>query len=221
MVSIAGVDCYSLGLLGRSRLIPVAWSYVLAWVTWDLEPTRRDGMPMSEAFFALAGALIGVLGGVLTAAFGARAEDRRANREALRAVCTDFATATARVRRLSIELRRDSDNPSLELRVEEALTDARASYERLRLTTESYSAQEAARHVVHFSNWMSWSARKKRDDFEEAHTEFHRWTKQLYEEMRRELGVKRPTSVYTDPLEGLPGPTAGSDSESTDARPTT
>jgi hypothetical protein len=178
-------------------------------------------MPMSEAFFALAGALIGVLGGVLTAAFGARAEDRRANREALRAVCTDFATATARVRRLSFELRRDPDNSSLILRVEEALTDARASYERLRLTTESYSAQEAARHVVHFSNWMSWSARKKREDFEEAHAEFHRWTKQLYEEMRRELGVKRPTSVYTDPLEGLPGPAARSDSESTDARPAT
>jgi hypothetical protein len=176
---------------------------------------------VSEALFALAGALIGVLGGVLTAAFGARAEDRRANREALRTVCTDFATATARIRRLSFEIRRDPDNQSLELRVEEALTEARASYERLRLTTESYRAQEAARHVVHFSNWMSWSARKNREDFEEAHIEFHRWIQKFYEEMRRELGVKRPTNIYTDPTEGLPGLAARSDSESTDARPAT
>jgi hypothetical protein len=159
---------------------------------------------VSEALFTLAGALIGVLGGVLTAAFGARVENRRANREALRAVCTDFATATARVRRLSFEIREDPDDRSLHLRVEDALTEARASYERLRLTTESYRAQEAARHVVHFSNWTSWSVRKNRGDFEEAEIEFHRWIKKFYAEMRRELGVKSPTNVYTDPAEGLP-----------------
>jgi hypothetical protein len=176
---------------------------------------------VSEALFALAGALIGVLGGVLTAAFGARAEDRRANREALRAVCTDFAIATARVRRLSIEIGRDPDNRSLELRVEEALTEARASFERLRLTTESYRAQEAARYVVHFSNEMSWSARKNRGDFKKSHIEFHRWIERFYAEMRRELGVKKPTNIYTDPAEGLPGLETGSDSENTDARPAT
>jgi hypothetical protein len=176
---------------------------------------------MSEALFALAGALIGVLGGVLTAAFGAHTEDRRANREALRAVSTDFTTAIARVRRLSIEIQRDPDNPSLAPRVEDALTEARAGYERLRLTSESYSAQEAARHLVHFSNLMFWSARKRREGFEDAHTEFHRWSERLYEEIRRELGVRRPTHIYTDPIEGLPNPTARSGSGGTDSGPAT
>jgi hypothetical protein len=32
------------------------------------------------------------------------------------------------------------------------------------------------------------------------------WSLKLYAEMRRELGLKNPDSIYVDPVEGLPEP---------------
>jgi hypothetical protein len=110
----------------------------------------HEGVTLSEGIFALAGALVGVLGTVLVAAVGVRADDRRTSREALRTACTDFTTQAARIRRLSHAIDMHPEQQAqLRPRLDEALVEARAGYERLRLTAESRTAQEAARYVLH------------------------------------------------------------------------
>ena len=201
------------GLWGRVRRRPptLAGSHPSSGSSSLAEDTgvsERKWWRMSEALFALAGALVGVLGTVLTTTVGARSEDRRAAKTALRAVCSSFAAEAARVRRLSIELLRRPDDTLLHERVEDALTGARAAYEQLRLISESYGAQEAASHIVHYANWMFWAARGKREGFAEAQVEFHNWSRRLYSEIRRELGLRKPDDVYTDHVTGFPAPTA-------------
>jgi len=161
---------------------------------------------MSEALFALAGAVLGVLGTIATEMTRARREDRRTHRGALRLVCANFTTAITRMRQLSKLLRHDPDDNGLRAQVQEAHDDAQMHYERLRLTADSLAAQEAGRHVLHHSYWH-WKAAEGRQIDPSKHSGSHRvideWLVRLYVEVRRELGLAQATNVYEDPAGGI------------------
>lgn len=160
---------------------------------------------MSEAWFALAGGLIGVLGTVLAEGIRARRADRLAARDALRLVCSQFTTDVARVRRLSLLLKKRPADADLEKkRLQDAFTDARGGYERLLITVESLAAQRAARHVVHYAAQMMFAAIEDRDDFAAAHQATLDWAVTLYAEVRRELGLRNADEVFSAPIGSLP-----------------
>src|ERR1700735_4383717 len=104
---------------------------------------------MSQALFAIAGAIVGVLGTVLTALVGARHEEQRIWREAFRTVCANFSSQVSELQDLSHRLRHDPGNLDLQQAAELAHTKARGFYEQLRLTSRSVATQEAARWVIH------------------------------------------------------------------------
>jgi hypothetical protein len=160
---------------------------------------------MVEAFLVLGGAFVGVLGTVLTDAARSRRENTQSEREALRTTAAEFLTQIGRARRLSHELWRDHDDQILP-QISDALTEARAAYERLRLTARSLPAQEAARHMLHFTQWMSRSARGQRPGYGDALTEVEKWVGEFCGEIRKELGIKGYQDVYLDPTAGLPNP---------------
>jgi hypothetical protein len=160
---------------------------------------------MSQALFALAGALVGVLGTVLTALAGARHEERRIWRETLRSVAARLTTEVSLLRDLSHQLRRDPDNQDLQLAAEQAHTRARGFQQQLRLTSRSKATQEAGRWVTH-SAYHQWKATQGGPaDFWEARSALDRWLTKLYAETRKELGLGA-SEVYEDPDGGLPVP---------------
>jgi hypothetical protein len=164
---------------------------------------------MSAALYALAGTVIGVLGTVLADLVRASREHRNLARNALRVVCSDFTAQIARVRRYSIQLRREPQGPLYQetwQQLQATFTEARAYYERLLITADSVAIQEAARHVVHYAYYMSRAAHMEMTGFAEAQAEMFSWSTRLYIEVRRELGVKHPRNVYEDPSGGLPIP---------------
>ena len=160
---------------------------------------------MSQAFFAIAGAVVGVLGTVLTALIGARHEERRGRRETLRSVVANLASEISLLRDLSHQLRRDPENPDLRQAAEEAHTRARGFQEQLRLTSQSVATQEAGRWLLH-SAYYQWRATQGgRSDFWESRKSLDKWLTRLYVEARRELGLNA-SDVYEDPDGGLPIP---------------
>lgn len=68
---------------------------------------------MAAAFFALGGALIGVVGTLLTALVGGRREERRTRTDTLRQACTEFLTEVSRLRDLSHELHVEPERADL------------------------------------------------------------------------------------------------------------
>lgn len=160
---------------------------------------------MSEAFFAIAGAIVGVLGTVLTTLIGARHEERQGRRETFRSVVAGLATEVSLLRDLSHQLRRDPENPDLRRAAEEAHARARGYQEQLRLTSQSVATQEAGRWLLH-SAYYQWRATQGAgSDFWESRKSLDKWLTRLYIEARRELGLKA-SEVYEDPQGGLPVP---------------
>ena len=163
---------------------------------------------MSAAFFALAGALIGVVGTLLTTLIGARQQERRTRTDTLRQACTEFLTEVSRLRDLSHELRGEPGHADLRERTASAHISARASYARLRLTSESVATQEAGRLLLHYGYWQWQAAIGGSADFHEAQRLGDEWTMTLFVAARRELGLKRATDVFIEPAGGLPVPAA-------------
>jgi hypothetical protein len=160
---------------------------------------------MSQALFAIAGAIVGVLGTVLTALVGARHEQRRVWRETLRSVVANLANEISLLRDLSHQLRGDPKNPDLRRAAEEAHAKARGFQEQLRLTSQSVATQEAGRWLLH-SAYYQWRATQGgRSDFWESRKSLDVWLTRLYIEARKELGLKA-SNVYEDPPGGLPIP---------------
>ncbi len=160
---------------------------------------------MSQALFALAGAIVGVLGTVLTALAGARHEERRIWRETLRSVAASLTTEVSLLRDLSHQLRGDPDNSDLQRAAEQAQMRARGFQEQLRLISRSKETQEAGRWVIH-NGYHQWRATQGgRGDFWEARRALDRWLTKLYAETRKELGLGS-SEVYEDPDGGLPIP---------------
>lgn len=112
---------------------------------WRVASLRAPEWRMSQAFFAIAGAIVGVLGTVLTALVGARHEEQRIWREALRSVCANLTAQVSELQDLSHQLRRTPGNPDLQQAAEQTHTRARGFYEQLRLTSKSAATQEASR----------------------------------------------------------------------------
>jgi hypothetical protein len=163
---------------------------------------------MAAAFFALAGALVGVVGTLLTALVGARREERRARTAMVRQACAEFLTEVSRLRDLSHDLHVEPERADLRERTADAHIRARASYARLRLTSESVATQEAGRWLLHYGYWQWQAATGGSADFDEAQRLGDQWTTTLFLQARRELGLRRAAEVYIEPAEGLPVPAA-------------
>lgn len=182
---------------------------------------------MYAAFYALAGALIGVLGSVLVDIIHERRGVKHRNQGELRIICSEFNSQVTRVRRNLGRLRHEPQNESIWELVEASFTEARSHHERLLITSELIATQEAARHVLHFIYWMIQAQRTHSNDLEECRVECNKWQRRLYIEVRRELGVKHPTNVYLERFyhspRGIPssGPILGKseqNSEDSDGR---
>ena len=162
---------------------------------------------MSAAFYAIAGTIVGALGTALIDIMRSKRDQRGRGREALRTVTSDFTTQIARVRRYAMIISSEPEEyDNLRPRIEADFAEARACYERLLITAESLAIQTAARHVLHFTYWMTYLVRGNRDGFHEAHTSMLNWSLKLYVEVRRELGLRNPDIIFEDPPEGLPKP---------------
>jgi hypothetical protein len=106
---------------------------------------------MAAAFFALAGALIGVLGAFVIEFFRAQTENSRRRQEILRLTCADFATAVTHMWNLAVELEAKPADTELKNSFYEAHREARVHYERLRLTAASEAVQKAARYTLRYA----------------------------------------------------------------------
>jgi len=160
---------------------------------------------LTAAWFALGGALIGVLGTVLTELARGRRDDRNVWREELRSVCAEFVSEVAHIQDLSHELRRSPDDPEVRRAAQETHSRLRALQDRLRLTSKSVATQEAARRLQHYSYYQWRSTIGGRGEFWSAHEEIRTWLTAFNVAAREELGLAG-SSVYQDPPEGFPIP---------------
>jgi hypothetical protein len=158
---------------------------------------------MSQAIFALAGALVGVLGAVVAAMLQAYRLDRRSRHDALRTTCSEFAASIARVGHLSARLDATNLDPVLQAEIANTQTDARVQYERLRLLTESLAAQEAARYAIRhaYNMWMKRAGKDYRVDYykdAKPSEKLDDCMTVVYREVRKELGVPQPMAVFPE-----------------------
>jgi hypothetical protein len=158
---------------------------------------------LSAAWFALGGALIGVLGTVLTELVRGRRDDQKLWREELRSVCTEFVSAVANLQDISHELRRDPDDAEFQRAAQEAHSRLRGLQDKLRLTSKSLSTQEAARWLQHLGYYQWKSVQEGKGDFWQAHNEIRVWSAKFYVAARGELGLES-SPLYQDPPEGFP-----------------
>jgi hypothetical protein len=177
---------------------------------------------MSEAFFAIAGALVGVLGAMAIELVRASSENNRHRREALRAACADLTVAIAGMKTVAFHLRDDPKNAGVQQQFEDAHMSARAAYERLRLTAASHTAQEAGRRALRHAYGLRLVAQGQALRPDEVARGpsllLQDALMSLYAEVRRELGVPRPGDVFREPDDWLgfshapdPGPDAPSE----------
>jgi hypothetical protein len=162
---------------------------------------------MTAALFTLAGALVGVLGTVLTELVRNRHADRRLWREELTSVCTDLTTQISELRDLSHELKKRPNDSDLQRAAQQAHTKARAAQERLRLTSRSLDTQEAGRWLIHGAYYQWRSTQGGPGDFWQSRKVVDERLIQLYTAAREELGLGG-SPVYEDPVDGLPVPRA-------------
>lgn len=160
---------------------------------------------MTAAWFALGGALIGVLGTVLTELARGRRDDRNVWRGELRSVCAEFVSEVVHLQDLSHELRRSPEDSEIKRAAQETHSKMRALQDLLRLTSQSVSTQEAARRLQHCSYHQWRSTLGGRSDFWEADKEVRACLTKFYVAARKELGLES-SAVYEDPPEGLPIP---------------
>jgi hypothetical protein len=110
---------------------------------------RRRGM--AAAIYALAGALIGVLGAFTIEWVRARNENLRLRYDKLQFVCADFTAAVTHMWNLAVELTAKPADTELTNSFHEAHREARMHYERLRLTAASGNVQKSARYVLRYA----------------------------------------------------------------------
>lgn len=162
---------------------------------------------MTEALFAIAGTIVGALGGILTTLVSAKHEERRAWQEIFRSVCANLTSEINRLRNITGQLRRKPDDEDLQQAAQDAHSKARGFQETLRLTSRSKATQEAARWLIHYA-YHHWRATQgEPGDYRELRKELDFWLTRFYIEARKELGVS--AEVYEDPEGGLPRPSPG------------
>jgi hypothetical protein len=141
---------------------------------------------MAAALFALAGALIGVLGTVLTELVRGHRDDRKFQQEALRAACVDLATEVTRLQDISHELRKTPGDVQLQSTAQEVHSRAHAVQERLRLTSRSVATQEAGRWLMHCVYYQWRSTQGGPGEFWQARDGAREWLTKLHVEARKE-----------------------------------
>jgi len=159
---------------------------------------------MFAVFYALAGALVGVIGTALADVMREKRDLRRRNQEELRSICSSFTIGLARTRRYLFQLQSEPQQEETWQLAEASFTEVRAHYERLLITAELVTAQEAARHVVHFMYWMMQAVRMQSTGYDACRDEFNKWLEKFYVEARRELGLRNPNNVYLKQLDDVP-----------------
>jgi hypothetical protein len=157
---------------------------------------------MSEAFFALAGALIGVLGTLGTEFMRARRDEHRTKLVALQLASFEFLGAIAQMRMIIYNLHQDPSNEKIIDRMFDAHMQARASFERLRLTSSSVKVQEAGRYILRYAFGLLRlvQGKDRRSDELDKHPAelISEWHEALLVEIRRELGVTHPDRIFAD-----------------------
>jgi hypothetical protein len=158
---------------------------------------------MAAAIFALAGALIGVLGAFLIEFVRARTENLRLHQETLRLTCADFTSAVSRMWNLAIELKAKPTDTELTSSFHNAFSEARMHYERLRLTAASEKAQKEARYALRYAYGLLREREGKppRDDERELgpFMMLQHSLRDLVKEVRSEIGVPHANDVYQEP----------------------
>lgn len=160
---------------------------------------------MLAAVFALIGALIGVLGTVLTELARGHRDDRKLWQEQLRSVCADLATEVIRLQDVSHQLRKSPEDVQLQDTAQEVHSRAHAMQERLRLISRSAATQEAGRWLLHCVYYQWRSTQGGPGEFWQARDGVHEWLTKLHVEARKELGLGE-SALYRDPPGGLPIP---------------
>ena len=160
---------------------------------------------MSAAWFALGGALVGVLGTVLTDLARGRRDNRNLWREELRTICAEFVSEVSRLQDFSHTLRRSPDDTEIQRAALEAHSRLRGLQDRIRLTSKSESTQEAARWLLHCGYYLWRSTQGGKGEFWEAQAGIRTWLAKFYLEARNELGLGN-SPVYQEPPDGLPIP---------------
>jgi hypothetical protein len=154
-----------------------------------------------EAFFALAGTALGIVGTLVTDVRRARRDDLRERRQRLRDACTDFTVALVRMRQ-AYWGRGYSDDDTRRAAMRDAHDDARAQYERLKLITSSLRAQEEARYALRYAYGLlrQVDGDSPREDEVEpsALDQVEDRLVRLFTEVRRELGVPRSHDVLSE-----------------------
>jgi hypothetical protein len=163
---------------------------------------------MSEAYFALAGALIGVFGTLATESLRARRERTQVRTGTLRSACTDFTTEISRLRDLSHELREHPDLADLRRETMDAHVRARAAFHQLLLTSESVDTQRAGRMLLHCAYWQWQAALGGPNDYAAAQDLGDEWRSTLFVDARKELGLRRATSLFDESPGTAPMPPA-------------
>lgn len=153
-----------------------------------------------EAFFALAGTALGILGTLVTDVWRARKDDLRDRRQRLRDACIDFTVALVRMRQAYWGRGYDDDTRRAAMR--DAHDEARAQYERLRLVTSSLRVQEEARYALRYAYGLlrQLDGHPPREDEVEpsALDQIEDRLVRLFTEVRRELGVPRSHHVLSE-----------------------
>jgi hypothetical protein len=157
------------------------------------------------ALFALGGALIGVLGTVITEFARGRRDNQQLWREEFRSVCADLAGEVSHLQDLSHELRKTPEDTQIQRTAQDVHSKVGALQERLRLTSKSVPTQEAARWLQHCAYYQWRATQGGKGDFWEARDGVKTWLTKFYVEARKELGLPS-SAVYQDPPEGLPVP---------------
>jgi hypothetical protein len=165
---------------------------------------------MREALFALAGTALGILGTFGVDIRNSRRDALRERREVLRSSCAAFAIALTRMRQLCLDHHLSGPGADWEARIGEAHGEARAQYERLRLSADSLKAQEEARYALRCAVglWRQVEGQEPRYD-EQHRTPLQQLEDRLlalYGEVRSELGVPHARNVFPEPedLRSLP-----------------
>lgn len=165
---------------------------------------------MSEAIFALAGTALGIIGTLAVDLIGYQREAHSLKKSALRAACVEFMAAIEQLRHLAYELHRDLSDEDLRSRTLETHMQARAAYERLRLTASSVRTQEAGRYVLRYAYGLLRlvHGRDRREDEQDKHPIqlLAEWHTVLLTEVRRELGFEDAESLYVEPREWMTFP---------------
>lgn len=152
-----------------------------------------------EAFFALAGTALGILGTLVTDVRRARRDDLRERRQRLRDAF-DFTVALVRMRQAHWGRGYDDDTRRAAMR--DAHDEARTQYERLRLITSSLRVQEEARYALRYAygllRQLDGNAPREDEVEPSALDQIEDRLVRLFTEVRRELGVPRSHHVLSE-----------------------